>query len=604
MIDLLAAVALGSLDFSSQFLAIGLSRSEPRFTFFSVDSLGGGKVDQNTILDAPDTTTPLTFQADRNRFEYRHEGAKEAAWTVLCEPKRIKLQSRFDPNAPGLPFKLAFDQKKSFATLLGLMKPGERLTQLPAVLHLPDKGSFRVKCNEKDIKLPYDATRDNVPEPYITIDFPAADANHPFVEYTLETAAIYPRLPGIDKNPLYDGFRRNYLNILQVNPRRQILANNSASDNCTFTVYEYAEIAKHAPPLVGNLTCNDLIRMSLDRYLSGYQGYGQPHYDNFSTGPWTFLDVYPSLLISACDYAESSKDYKWAKDNFEKIDDWGKTMFSMDKDNSGLIEYPGTGNSGDRPRMTLRPSNWWDTIAFGHQDAYANALAYHAATMFAQLATHLGKNTEADYYTERAAKLKRAYLPTFLDPATGVLGGWRSKDGRLHNYWFTFVNGIAIAYGLVDAKEGNEIMDRMLAKFKEVGYDRFDLGLPGNLVPVHKSDYVKHSDTYQDWNRTVGEPEKEDGTDAFQLYENGGATACYAYFTVKALYDLGRVEDARRIYYPMLKAFADGGFAGFDKDGHSYDWKDWKGGAHGYEGLLVDSYMTLLGVFDDVKAGK
>lgn len=604
MIDILAAVALSSLDFRSQFLAVGLSRSEPRFTFFSVDSLGGNKLDQNTILDTPTNPSSFTFQAEKNRFEYRYTGAKEAAWTVICEPKTITLQSRFNPNNPTLPFKLAFDQKKSFATLLGLMNPDERLTQLPAVLHLPDKGSFRIRCNEPEIKLPYDATRDNVPEPYITVDFPAADVAHPFVEYTLEAAAIYPKIPGIDKNPLYDGFRRNYLNMLQVNPRRQVLANNSASDNCTFTVFEYAEIAKNAPPLVSGLTCNDLVRMTLDRYLDGYQGYGQTGYNNGGTGPWTFLDVYPSLLIAACDYADSSKDYKWAKDNFAKIDAWGREMFAMDKDGDGLIEYPGTGNSGDRPRMNLRPSNWWDTIAFGHKDAYANALAYHAAVMFAQLAARLGKTADAAFYTEKAAKLKQAYLPTFLDPATGILGGWRSKDGRLHDYWFTFVNGIAITYGLVDAKQGNKIMDRMLAKFKEVGYDRFDLGLPGNLVPVRKADYVKHSDTYQEWNRGVGEPEKDDGTDAFQLYENGGATACYAYYTVKALYDLGRVQDARRIYYPMLKAFADGGFAGFDKNGNSYDWKDWKGGAHGYEGLLVDGYLTLLAVLDDVKVTK
>ncbi len=26
----------------------------------------------------------------------------------------------------------------------------------------------------------------------------------------------------------------------------------------------------------------------------------------------------------------------------------------------------------------------------------------------------------------------------------------------------------------------------------------------------------------------------------------------------------------------------------------TYDWKDWNGGPHGYEGLLVDGYMTLL----------
>jgi hypothetical protein len=42
-----------------------------------------------------------------------------------------------------------------------------------------------------------------------------------------------------------------------------------------------------------------------------------------------------------------------------------------------------------------------------------------------------------------------------------VLAGWKSADGQLHNYWFTFVQGTAITYGLVDDKLANDIMNRM-----------------------------------------------------------------------------------------------------------------------------------------------
>jgi hypothetical protein len=85
---------------------------------------------------------------------------------------------------------------------------------------------------------------------------------------------------------------------------------------------------------------------------------------------------------------------------------------------------------------------------------------------------------------------------------------------------------------------------------------------------------------------------------------NGGATGCYAYFFIKALYKLGRAGDARSIFHPMLKGYAEGNFQGFDTNGMSRDWRDWKGGGHGYEGLLVDNYFTLLAVFDDVREGK
>jgi hypothetical protein len=187
--------------------------------------------------------------------------------------------------------------------------------------------------------------------------------------------------------------------------------------------------------------------------------------------------------------------------------------------------------------------------------------------------------------------LDAAYFKTFYDPATGVLAGWRSADGQLHDYFFPWVSGIAICYGLVPTKEANAIMDRLLAKMKEVGYTRFDLGLPGNLIPVARKDYVDHDHRF-------GGGRKEDNSDGFQIYENGGATACFAYFTVAALYHLGRIEDGDRILFPMLQSFAAGDFQGFGPNRMSKDWKAWDGTCWGYEGFLGDNYYALLAVLD------
>ncbi len=245
-------------------------------------------------------------------------------------------------------------------------------------------------------------------------------------------------------------------------------------------------------------------------------------------------------------------------------------MFASDKDGNGLIEYPGTGNLGDRPTSDRRPANWWDTINFGHEDAFANALAYRGATMFAELARKLNHADDAKFFSDRAAKLCAAYAPTLLNPATGVLAGWRSADGQLHDYWFTYVQGMAITFGLLDDRTANSVMDRLLAKMKEVGYTRFDLGLPGNLVPVKKGDYVLEDSPPERY----GEPRLDDGTDGFTFYENGGATGCWVYYTVKALHRLGRHEDARRIFRPLLGGYARGEFQGFGTNGMSRDWRD------------------------------
>ncbi|MEI6198122.1 MAG: hypothetical protein WCS42_27715, partial [Verrucomicrobiota bacterium] len=56
-----------------------------------------------------------------------------------------------------------------------------------------------------------------------------------------------------------------------------------------------------------------------------------------------------------------------------------------------------------------------------------------------------------------------------------------------------------------------------------------------------------------------------------------------------------------RIFDPMLAGYAAGEFQGFDANGRSRDWREWKGCGHGYEGMLVDNYHALLAVLEDVK---
>jgi hypothetical protein len=603
----ISALLASPADFQSKYFSLSLSRDTPAFASLVVDSLGQGKLGANPILGETNATGSVRFESPGpGKFIYRsaHGGT---AWRIDCREKVITLESEFPGGEALPPLVLRFNQKLNHATLLGLMKPGERTMPLPCLLHLPDMGSVRITGDRPGMVLDYDARR-YVKPPFVRVAFPAATAEHPRVRYRLEVAAIYPRLRGIENNPRYDGFRRDFLNIFQINPRAQMLANNAASDPVAFTVYEYAEVARQAPPLAKGLTCLDLIRMTLDRYLAGAKGYGQTGYISASSAadiigwktPYDALDSNPSLVISACHYIEGAKDWKWARANYAGIARWARTMLATGSDGNGLIEYPGSGNLGDRPTADRRPANWWDTINFGHEDAYANALAYRAATMLAKVARELGQKADASFFETRAAKLRASYLPTFLNPATGVLAGWRSQDGQLHDYWFTFVNGVAVTYGLLDAKDANLIMDRELSKLAQVGFTNFSLGLPGNLVPVRKGDYVLHNSPPTQF----GEPQLGDGSDGFQFYENGGATGCFAYFTIKALYQLNRHADAERIFHPMLKGYAAGDFQGFCDDGMSKDWRDWNGGCHGYEGLLVDNYLTLLAVFDDLGAAK
>ena len=583
---------------SSPYLRVQLALDQPAFLVLSVDSLGKGKVGPNLLRTPGASGKTYTLNRAGSKVEYRVADAgpsAKPAWSFEFATREIHLHSSYSKDNPPSPLLLNFDPHINRATLLGLMND-DGSVRLPALLHLPDQGTLRITTNGANSQaLAYDALRfpkGQRENDYVKVTIPPAAASTPEVDYTLEVAEIHPSAPALARDPRFDGFRRNWLNIFQLNPRRRALANHAASDVCAFTLFEYSSVAKRTPPLAPGLTALDLIRQTLDRYLNGMNAYGIVGYvpTESQTNPYDYTDTYPSLLMAAWDYVDGSKDTAWLHVNYDGIKAWATKLVAMDEDGDGLIEYPVSGNSGiwDK-KFSKHAANWWDDIGFGHKDAYANALGYHALLGMASMARLADRPEDTALYSSRAEKLRSAYFNAFYDPATGVLAGWRSSDGQLHDYYFTFVNSVAITYGLLPTDKANAIMDRLLAKMEEVGYTHFEYGLPGNLIPIRRDDYLE---ARREW----GGGEKDDGSDGFQIYENGGATACYAYFTIQALYQLGRKREGDAILFPMLRAFEEGGFQGGAANGRTKDWKAWDGTPYGYEGLLVDGYQTLLAV--------
>ncbi len=588
-------VCAQDLRYQSTFLRLRMALDQPNFAEFSIDSLGHSKLNFNAMLPLGGVAPQYSATRRGDTVEYRAPGQEVPAWSFEFREHGITLRSFSSERTKPQPLTLSFDPVLCHATLLGLFDAGGSI-QLPAVLHFPDHGSFQITGSRPDAALQYDALRGALD--FVRVTFPPATAEASSIEYNLEVAAIYPHLEKLAGDSRYDAFRRDFLNIFQINPRLGVLANHAASDPCAFTVYMYSAMAVRMPPLSDGLSALDILRQTLDRYIGGMKAYGMAGYNADPQTPYDFLDTYPSLVMAACDYALASGDEAWLRRNYSAVQSWANRMVEFDRDGDGLMEYPATGNSGSwTPQLTLRPSNWWDTIGFGHKDAYANALAYRAFVRMAELAQMAARPDDVTKYQDRASRLKRVYYSTFFNPATGVLAGWKSADGQLHDYYFLFVNGAAMTYGLVTREQGNRIWDRLLAKLEEVGYHRFDLGLPGNLIPVRREDYVTGE-------RRWGGSQDSGGTEGFQIYENGGATACFAYFTIQALRTLGRDAAADAILYPMLEAFEAGGFQGRDSTGMTNDWKTWEGSPWGYEGLLVDGYMTLLAAMPEAAHGK
>jgi hypothetical protein len=586
----LTGLASGNAPVATAYIDAKISLDYPGFEGLSVDSLGREHFPLVTMEPPAQPWRPVQAKRHGSRVEYRRPGPAGsglARWAVEIRTREIRLESRWSAEDPPEPLVLSARNKVSHPTLLGWMETNGAI-RLPAILHFPDQGSFRISAEAGGAaSLGYTAGQES--DGVIQISFPGATREKPVVKYRWEVVAIHPKLPGIDSDPRFDGFRRDWLNIFQFSPYWRMLANHVTSDTCAFCYYEYADTAEQTPRLADGLTGLDMIRQTLDRIISGANAYGMPGHGAF---PEFASDTLPSLLIAAEDYVMGGKDAVWLAANYGQLQSWTDKMLATDHEGNGLIEYTLSGNSGSwPPALKYRPANWWDTIGFGHEDAYANALAYRALCGMEQLAGQAHHAGDEARYRAAADKLRAAYFKTFYNPATGVLAGWRSADGQLHDYYFLWVNGIAIHYGLVPEDRANAIMDRLLAKMKQVGYTRFDLGLPGNLIPVARKDYV-------DLNRQWGGGTNEDNSDGFRIYENGGATGCFAYFTLAALYDLGRIEDGDRILFPMLASFAKGDFQGRGSNGLSKDWREWDGTCRGYEGFLTDNYYALLAILD------
>ncbi|MCX6253643.1 MAG: hypothetical protein NTV31_04110, partial [Bacteroidia bacterium] len=492
LISLACTHTVKSFEYASKFYRIQLADTAPFVKCFSVDALGNSKLEHNTIQwkKSQEAGEYELHKVSDSQVEIYKKGARgKAEWDFKFDEKKFTITSNYREDIAVKDLDFRFGKNKNHSTLLGVMA-GKKKTRLPAVLHLPDMGTFRLVADKPGVIVDYDASRKEG-ENFISIGLPPATEHQMVVNYTFTATSIYPVFPGVEQEK-FAGFRRNYLNLFQVNPKLQVLANNSCSDPCAFTLFLSSMLALKTPPLADSLTALDLLRMSVERYFNGMKTYGMFGYngswedkdigvDNSKSVPYDYLDTYPSLVISASNYIRGSKDLKWAEQYYPKIKEWIDRQMKRDYNKNGLVEYELSGNSGSWNGV-VRPANWWDTIGFGFEDAFSNAITYDALNLMVIVAEMVGKKNDAELYRQLAEKMKSAYFKTFYNTETGVLAGWKSRDGKLHDYYFLMVNSMAVYFDLVPEDKVKEVMTALWNKMQEVGYTDFTLGLPGYLV--------------------------------------------------------------------------------------------------------------------------
>jgi Bacterial alpha-L-rhamnosidase 6 hairpin glycosidase domain len=474
--------------------------------------------------------------------------------------------------------------------------------RLPAIITAPDFGQMLLtEENQANLtgRLRGDRARQTVT---IVLEIPGSDLGK---RCMLRLMPVYLAAPNeLSDADLWRHMRRGWWNIWQPSASWEkqsgskkwpagLLANNVISDPVSTPVFFYADFALWTPVLAPGISIMDHIRSTVEYWLTkGIMPNGKvmalPGQDWYDAP-----DSNASPVIAAWDYIEATDDQQWLEQNIGALENVADYLARLDVDNDGLIEAVQSGNAGTLVEPK-RACAWWDAINCGHKDSYTNALTYRAWRCLAELEGKLGRTSQQKRYRQLANRLKRAYVRVLYNPATGWLGWWRSADGELHDFASPVVNGLAIEYGLVEQAQGRDILLRLWRKMDNVGFRRFDLGIPPMLVPVPRRDYLVPDG--------FGVPMREDGSDTFGYYMNGGIAPGRVLHFILAHYVVGMPEQAHRILRAMVGRQQNGGFHNGVVDRYPYgaDWTTWDGRPAGYEGYLSDMfYFLLAGVLRD-----
>lgn len=472
----------------------------------------------------------------------------------------MEVQLPAEPGAAAVNLLLPLNPVLCATTILGGQQQKDGSVRPPFLINAPDLGLLHVRVDPPEAGVAtFAGFRDGMGSRFNKLDLTLTSQAAPGgrVKWTFEPILLPPP-EGMKNTQLWPAMRRGWLNALQttapwgnasstVSAPAGLYANNVLSDLVSGLLYFWGDHVLLSPPMPEGIDLNDAMRRAVDYFLdrefelaaadprltlirsaeeiaalgsdtvrvsAAADGVVPCYHSHIQ-----MFDGNAATIIGAWNVWRSDSDNQWLTSRFELLEKLALFLVRHDTDGDGLVESANSGNEGTFAMEFGSGSTAYDAINSGHKDAYVNVLTFRAWNCLAEMAAALGKQDRADFWHKKAGGIKTAFLPEFFNPETGWLGWWRSRDGVLHDYASPPLTGMAVMHGLITPEQGRPMLEKLWAKIDEVGFRRFDLGVPTTLIPFKPGDY--HFGPGGD--RTVAAHQ-------FQHFLNGGCTVSDTFF--------------------------------------------------------------------------
>ena len=611
-------------SFNSDFLSLTLNKKTGGIAFFGVES-GGRDRDKHASFNVmlpgyggvfgafkKDKAEKCDF--DENKATFENKSGSGVAYSMRDDrtidlelsnptPSDIYSTRLSIKTAPPTIWTSKMPKKLKSKNPLTIFKTRY---ELPLMIHFPDFGRVEISATSSDVycveELQLSADFNGIELGYKNYSFNhnrmhslhygssylKFKSSKPIEKLGLTFRVMeecYPSFP-LENDPKYNGLKRNWLNAFAMN--RELF---DMGDNIYF--HGTGHLAMHMKADLLEVMNDDneqfkIIRRTFERqiersFLNCQSKEGEVSVCCFNRekkkGDGCASDSTPGAIISLMGIAKWNLPFvKKLLPNAIKAADF---LMSFDKDGDGIFEVPYPGDYMGQPCEEGFYCNWWDNFSFGHKDIYFNYLCHRALRELSELLCGLGMEAAAEKYQKQLAVFDKNFFDTFYNPETGLMAGWISRNGKVHDYGFTFAVSMGINEGLIPKEIGKKMIKTLLSYMKKEGYGDLRFGIPGNVMPVAQTDTIDWP-CMSDWGQ----------------YENGGVNGMNGFHFLTSMYNVGLEKEADAIFEAILNTYEtqfthSGLMPGYVK---SVDWRTKNGVPCGYN-YLADNYYFLLAAY-------